>query len=103
MPAAKTTPLEIRVYVSEKQHLHVKSSASEVGTNMSLYVRNLIEKDMESKERHIVCRTTDPLIESMHPLIEKMAARFELVKAMAEKMGVDLPDSEGENSAEKEG
>ena len=86
MPAPKDMPCEIRLYVSEKIHSYAKATASERGNNIAAYVRDLIIRDMERKERSVQCRSTDFLI-----------------KAMAKKMGVEQPDSEGENSAEKEG
>ena len=90
---SKNYPFEVRFAASEKMYEWLKSVSSEKDRSVGLYTRDLVAQEMSRTERQKTIRKTDPLIEEIHPL----------VKLMAEKMGVDLPDSEGENSAEKEG
>ena len=93
MPAPKDAPCEIRVYVTRELRERFKSAASVRFEPMSTFVRTLLVDALERAERKTQFRSTDPLIYEM----------AERVKAISEKMGIDLPDSEGENSAEKEG
>ena len=108
MSKVKNLPREIRFYATDEMHEWVKSFASERGDSISAIIRDCISQAMERYDRGVLIRKTDPLIELMHPLVEEMAGRM---RAMSEKMGVELPGKgaenasclEGENSAEKEG
>ena len=97
MPQSKNIPCSVRLFVTEEVHNWLKVSAAVRSEPITTFARGVIVDAMEREKRGETCRSTDPLIKSMHPLIE----------AMAEKLGVEVPekqpDSEGENSAEKEG
>ena len=88
---------EIRVRVPGKTYTWVKERSDEKRVSLAAVVREALDEVMERSERASCVRSTDPLIERMYPLVE----------SMAEKLGVEVPekqpDSEAENSAEKEG
>ena len=101
MPASKNMPCEIRFHVNEEMREWLRASSQERGLTLSVFLRNAISVLMDRAEREIVVRRTDPLIYEM----------AETMKMMAEKMGIEIPEKEpensyqleGENSAEKEG
>ena len=84
MTAPKKMPCEIRLYVSEEMHEHVKDCASDRGFNIAAYARDLIQADIDRKERSVKCRRTDFLIEKM-----------------AEKLGVEIPENEQDSEVKK--
>ncbi len=92
MPATKKMPCEIRLYVSREMHKHVGEAASDRGFHIAAYVRDLIEQDMNRAKRGIVIRKTDPLIHEI----------AEVTKAIAEKLGVELPEKEPDSEDEKD-
>ena len=104
MPQSKNIPCSVRLFVTEEVHNWLKVSAAVRSEPITTFARGVIVDAMEREKRGETCRSTDPLIKDMHPLVEEMAGRM---KAMSEKMGIELPekqlDFEGENSAEKGG
>ena len=91
--AATNMTREVRFFLTEELHEWLKATALDSGCAIGPFVRNLVGQEKDRIERRRMVRRTDPLIEEIHPL----------VKSIAEKLGVEQPDSEGENSAEKEG
>ena len=108
MSAPKNMSCEVRTHVTENVHNWLKSLALSRSEPVSVFVRGLIIEAMEKAERKRYVRKVDPLIEEIHPLVEEMAGRM---KAMSEKMGIEFPEKDSENtyqledesSAEKEG
>lgn len=99
MPASKYLPVEIRFGVSEDMHRWLKFSAMDKGQTIGAFLRSLTDEAMRKSERKQFHRRTDPLI-------EEMAEKMNLVEAIAEKLGVEMPEkpmnSEVENKAPKE-
>lgn len=85
MPRVQKFPCEVRFNVSEEIHEWLKSTSYERGYAIGTFVRDLVIDEMHKDSRRIVCRSTDPLIE-----------------AIAEKLGVELPKKESENSYQLE-
>ena len=92
---------EVRLHVSDEMHDFIRSASGQNRVGIATYVRELIAQEMRKLERQRNFRRIDPLIEEIYPLlVERM---YPLVELMAEKLGVEMPDSEAENSVEKEG
>ena len=91
---------EIRLNVSEEMHQWIKEASGKRGAPVATFVRDVLEAEMERPVREAACRRTDRFIEFI-------ARRVVLMDAMAEKLGVEIPESqpdfEGGNSTEKEG
>ena len=87
---SKNVPCEVRVRVTEKLHTWIKASAKERGQSISSFTRDALIDCMERSEFQKQYGISDALI-----------------KEVARKVAAEIPkeelDSEGENSAEKEG
>ena len=90
---SKNYPFEVRFAVSEEMYEWLMSVSSRQSRSVGLHVRDLVAQEMGRVDRQMMVRSTDPLIERMCPLVE----------SIAEKLGIEIPDSGSENSAEKEG
>ena len=88
---------EMRIRVSQDVHDWVREASDKKGVSLAAIVREALDSAIKRSHRNEMCRSTDPLIRSMSVKLD----------AVAEKLGVELPenqpDSEAENSAEKEG
>lgn len=78
MPVSKGFPHEVRFHVSQEMRDQLKELSKKRGVSLAPYLRELVQRDLDSIERRIVCRQTD-----------------DVIFAIAEKLGVEIPPNCG--------
>ncbi len=78
MAASKKLSCEVRFHVSRGMRDKLRELLEKRGVSVAFYLRELVQRDFDSIERRIICRQTD-----------------EVIFAMAEKMGVEVPPKSG--------
>ena len=86
-------PKEVRVRLPEDIHVWLKEAAKENDQFITEFIRDCIKEKKDRSERQGMIRNTDPLIYEM----------AEKINAMFEKMGIEIPEKEPENSYQLEG
>ena len=85
MPKVKNMPCEVRFYVSEDMHEWLKCSTLERGETLAVFLRSAVSELMEQKGTNL--------------LIYEMSER---IKAMSEKMGVEMTENQPDFESKKE-